>query len=85
MGTPESEKNVSQDTLVQNATHMTQAEDLTCNVVTTNELSWIWDSVLALLPVSSPITHHLLLMAMIFFFEGLFFIHSNLLHVSRTS
>lgn len=41
MGTPESEKNLSQDTLVQNATHMTQAEDLTCNVVTTNELSWI--------------------------------------------
>lgn len=48
MGTPESENNRSQGTLVQNATHMTQAEDLTCDVVTANELSWIWCGVLAL-------------------------------------
>lgn len=42
MGTPESENNRSQGTLVQkDATHMTQAEELTCDVVTANELSQI--------------------------------------------
>lgn len=48
MGTPKRENNWSQVTLVQNATHMTQAEDLTRGAVTTNELSWIWCSALAL-------------------------------------
>lgn len=39
MGISKHENSWSQGTLVQNATHMTQAEDLTCDVVTTNELS----------------------------------------------
>lgn len=48
MGTPEREEGQSQDTLVQNATHMTQTGGLTWDVVAASELSWRWGSVLAL-------------------------------------